>query len=42
MVVNNGIVEAMFVEPGIMDNAESDPFEVSGAPTMLEYLGQTS
>lgn len=42
MVVNNGIVEAMFVEPGIMDNAENDPFEVSGAPTMLEYLGQTS
>lgn len=38
MIVNDGIVEALFVEPGIEDNADGDPFVVSGAPTILEYL----
>jgi len=38
MVVNNGVVEAMFVEPGLCDNADGDPFEVSDVYTMLDYL----
>lgn len=38
MIVNDGIVEALFVEPGIEDNTDGDPFVVSGAPTILEYL----
>ena len=38
MVVNDGVIEKMFVEPGFQDNAGSDPFEVSDADTMLAYL----
>jgi peroxiredoxin len=38
MVVNNGTIEKMFVEPGFSDNCETDPFEVSDADTMLAYL----
>jgi glutaredoxin-like protein len=34
MLVNNGIVEKMFIEP----NKPGDPFEVSDADTMLNYL----
>lgn len=38
MVVNNGEIEKMFVEPEFCDNAPNDPFEVSDADTMLAYL----
>ncbi len=38
MVVNDGEIEKMFVEPGFADNAPTDPFEVSDADTMLAYL----
>jgi peroxiredoxin len=38
MVVNNGEVEKVFAEAGQCDNADSDPFEVSDANTMLNYL----
>ncbi|TAD77454.1 MAG: peroxiredoxin [Oscillatoriales cyanobacterium] len=38
MVVNDGAIEKMFVEPGYADNAPDDPFEVSDADTMLAYL----
>ena len=38
MLVDNGKVEKLFVEPGLADNCESDPFEVSDADTMLAYL----
>lgn len=38
MIINDGVVEQMFVEPGLCDNAEGDPFEVSDVYTMLEYL----
>ena len=41
MVVTDGIVEAMFVEPGIEDNAGNDPFTVSDVDTMLAYLKET-
>ena len=38
MVVDNGMIEQMFVEPGFEDNSESDPFEVSDADTLLAWL----
>lgn len=38
MFVNNGIIEKMFVEEGFEDNCPTDPFEVSDAETMLNYL----
>ncbi|MGK7924149.1 MAG: peroxiredoxin [Spirulina sp.] len=38
MVVNDGAIEKMFVEPGYADNYPEDPFEVSDADTMLAYL----
>ncbi len=38
MVVTDGVVEQMFVEPGMDDNADGDPFEVSDAYTMIDYL----
>ena len=38
MVVADGIIEHMFIEPGFADNAQSDPFKVSDAATVLEYL----
>ncbi len=41
MVVNDGTIEKMFVEPGFSDNAANDPFEVSDADTMLKYLQST-
>lgn len=38
MVIDDGVVEQMFVEPGLEDNAPDDPFEVSDVETMIEYL----
>lgn len=38
MVVKDGTVEKIFVEPGFEDNCPTDPFEVSDADTMLTYL----
>ena len=40
MVVDNGVVEAMFVEPGLCDNADGDPFEISDVYTLLGYLNE--
>jgi len=37
-VINDGMVECMFQEPGIEDNCETDPFGVSTAENILEYL----
>jgi len=37
-VVNNGTIEAMFIEPGMMDDCPADPFEVSDAYSMMNYL----
>lgn len=36
--VENGEVRKMFVEPGYEDNCPADPFEVSDADTMLNWL----
>lgn len=38
MLVNDGAIEKMFVEPDFGDNCPTDPFEVSDADTMLAYL----
>jgi len=38
MVVNNGVIEKIFIEPGFQDNCPTDPFEVSDAETMLKWL----
>ena len=38
MVVDNGFVENIFCEDGKEDNFAGDPFDVSDADTMLEYL----
>lgn len=38
MVVSDGAIEKMFVEPEYGDNCPTDPFEVSDADTMLAYL----
>lgn len=38
MLVEDGEIKKMFVEPGFEDNCPSDPFEVSDAGTMLDYL----
>ncbi len=38
MLVNDGVIEKMFAEEGFSDNCETDPFEVSDANTMLDYI----
>lgn len=38
MLVEDGEITKMFVEPGFTDNAGTDPFEVSDADTMLRFL----
>lgn len=41
MVVNHGVIEKMFLEPGYEDDCGSDPFEVSDVDTMLAYLRES-
>jgi len=38
MVVNNGVVEKSFVEPGQEDNCPTDPYSISSPETVMEYL----
>ena len=38
MLVEDGEITKMFVEPGFCDNASDDPFEVSDAQTMLDHV----
>lgn len=38
MFVNDGTIEAIFEEAGKADNFPEDPFEVSDAETMLDFL----
>ncbi|EEC45666.1 peroxiredoxin [Phaeodactylum tricornutum CCAP 1055/1] len=40
MVVNDGVIEKLFVEQPLLQNSGPDPFEVSDADTMLAYLQQ--
>lgn len=37
-VVNDGVVEAWFEEPGLMDNCPDDPYGVSSPETVLGWL----
>ena len=41
MLVNDGTIEHLFVEPEFGDNCPTDPFEVSDADTMLAALKGT-
>jgi thioredoxin-dependent peroxiredoxin len=38
MYVENGEIKKIFAEAGFQDNCPTDPFEVSDADTMLNYL----
>jgi len=38
MLVENGEITKLFKEPGFADNAADDPYEVSGADTMLNHI----
>jgi len=38
MLVEDGRITALFSEAGKCDNCPTDPFEVSDAETMLNYL----
>lgn len=38
LLVNDGVVEAAFIEDGFGDNVGDDPFEVSDALTMYNYI----
>ena len=38
MYVEDGEIRQVFAEPGFSDNCPTDPFEVSDADTMLNYL----
>lgn len=38
MLVDDGNIEKMFIEPDFGDNCPTDPFEVSDADTMLAHL----
>ena len=40
-VVENGVIEKLFVEPGIRDNADDDPYRESSPETVLEYIKST-
>ena len=40
-VVENGIIEKLFVEDGLRDNVDSDPYEASTPEAVLEYVKTT-
>ena len=42
MIVDDGKIVKQFVEQGQMDGATEDPFEVSDAQTMLNYLKENA
>ena len=37
-LIDNGEIKKLFSEAGYSDNCESDPFEVSDADTMLDFV----
>lgn len=39
-IVNNGVIEAWFEEPGLMDNCPDDPYGVSSPENLLKYLAE--
>ena len=40
-LVNDGIVEKVFIEEPFLQNSKEDPFSVSDADNMLNYLKYT-
>ncbi|MDE2021900.1 MAG: peroxiredoxin [Patescibacteria group bacterium] len=38
MLVEDGIIKKLFIEPGLSDDCPDDPFEVSDAGTLLAYI----
>lgn len=38
MLVEDGTIKKLFIEPGLSDDCPTDPFEVSDADTMLAYI----
>ena len=40
-VVNNGIIEKLFVEEGKRDNADTDPYEATNPESVLDYVKST-
>jgi len=40
-VVDNGVIEKIFVEEGLRDNADTDPYEVSTPENVLNYVAAT-
>ncbi|MEC9103512.1 MAG: peroxiredoxin [Pseudomonadota bacterium] len=41
-IINNGVVEAWFEEPGICDNHGEDPYGESSPENLLKYLAEAS
>lgn len=41
MVVDNGIIEKLFVEAGQRDNADTDPYEMTTPEVVLDYVKST-
>ncbi|MQQ07207.1 redoxin family protein [Epibacterium sp. SM1979] len=41
-IVNDGVVEAWFEEPGLSDNHAEDPYGVSSPETLLKHLKETT
>ena len=40
-VVDDGVIEKLFVEEGMPDNADTDPYEASTPEAVLEYVKST-
>jgi peroxiredoxin len=40
-VVDNGVIEKLFVEDGMRDNADTDPYEATTPEGVLEYVKST-
>ena len=40
-VVDNGVIEKLFLEEGMRDNADSDPYEATTPEAVLEYVKST-
>lgn len=41
-IVNDGVVEAWFEEPGLMDNCPEDPYGVSSPENLMKHLQATA
>lgn len=41
-IINNGVVEAWFEEPGLADNHEDDPYGESSPETVLNWLREAN